>query len=76
MRIYKVIVSKGEKEYLSVAPLIQSKAKDKAAKLHEQFPHGVVTVLSTENPNEGWNECWVVNPSNLEVEVYREEDED
>ena len=75
MKVFKVIVTNGSKEYLTVAPLLESKARDRANKLHEQFPLGTVTVLSTENPAEGWNECWIVNPSDHTAEVYIEDED-
>ena len=77
MRIYKVIVKSGDKEYLSVAPLLENKAKAKAQKLHEEFPIATVSILSTDNPSDGWDEVWFVDPSKEEVHVYTsEEDED
>lgn len=76
MRIYKVVVSKGEKEYFSVAPLMECKVKSRANKLHEEFPHGTVTVLSTDNPSEGWNECWIISPEKREAETYADEEDE
>lgn len=75
MKVFKVIVTNGSKEYLTVAPLLESKARDRANKLHEQFPLAKITILSTKNPDDKWNECWVIDPIKQEVEVYISDDE-
>ena len=76
MKIYKVTVTKDEKQYFTVAPLLENKAKTRAASLHEQFPLAKITILSTENPDDKWDECWVIDPIKQEVHVYTSDDED
>jgi len=60
MKVFKVTVSKDDKEYLSVLPIIGSNVEDKAKKLHEEIPHGTITVY--ERDDGEWNEVWIINP--------------
>jgi hypothetical protein len=78
MQIFKVEVKRGDKEYLSVLPLILSKAKEKAMSLHKQFPLGTVTVLQAlgSGSETEWSEIWVINPEDQTVEVFSEEVEE
>lgn len=76
MKIYKVTVSKDNKQYLTVAPLLESKAAVRAKKLHEEFPYGTVTVSETTNPDEGWKEVWIISPDKREVDTYNELEEE